>query len=120
VTYITVVTAFSQEDKGYTDITSDHALNFIHEKNPLILDVRTRKEYDQGHIKDAYLIPVQELNQRYKEILEFREKDIFVYCRSGNRSVVSSYILKEKGFKKITNLKHGIKGWLKRGLSINK
>ena len=77
----------------------------------LLLDVRTQAEYDEGHINDPTLIPVDELESRLDEISEYKDKPVLVYCRSGNRSVTASNILIQNGFSEVHNLLGGIGAW---------
>ena len=70
----------------------------VKEQGALLLDVRTQEEYDQDNIEGATLIPVAELEARLKEIEQYKDKPILVYCRSGNRSMTASQILIENGF----------------------
>ncbi len=96
---------------SYREVTSREAAEFIKSDHPLILDVRTPGEYQSGHLKDAILIPVQQLQSRLKELSAFKDKDILIYCATGNRSTVASKILIDNGFKGITNLRRGIVDW---------
>jgi rhodanese-related sulfurtransferase len=68
--------------------------------NLIVLDVRTPVELKGplGYINGAINIPVQELKSRINELEEFKENDIAVICRSGNRSVAATNILLENGF----------------------
>jgi len=84
----------------------------------LILDVRTPAEFAQGHIKGAKLIPISELQKKLDDIKKYKDSKVFVYCRSGNRSMVASRILVSEGFKDVENLTDGIIGF-KRFLSVN-
>ena len=58
----------------------------------LILDVRTQREWDHGHIKNAVHIPLSELNTRYNE-LKSLNKPIIVCCESGIRSAKAAKFL---------------------------
>jgi rhodanese-related sulfurtransferase/thiol-disulfide isomerase/thioredoxin len=102
----------------FKELTANEAKNLIETNQPLILDVRTPNEYYSGHIANAVLIPLQQLSQRLPEIQQYKDKDILIYCRSGNRSTVASEILIEDGFKKLYNLRSGILGWQKQGFKI--
>ena len=84
----------------------------------MILDVRTPAEYYSGHIPGAVLIPLQQLADRLSEIENHKEKDILIYCRSGNRSTVAAEILNRDGFKKTHNLRDGILDWIKNGFEL--
>lgn len=90
------------------------------EENPdhLLLDVRTQGEYDSSHLSNSTLISVQELASRIDEISDWKEKPVFVYCRSGNRSLSASKILKEAGFLSIYNLNGGITSWIQNGFEV--
>ena len=66
--------------------------------NAVILDVRTRTEYDDGHIESSVHIPISELSLRYQELEDRKNDQIIVYCRSGNRSRKSTSILLENDF----------------------
>ena len=74
----------------------------------VLLDVRTLEEYQQAHIPGATLIPVQELEARLAELAAYADRDVLVYCRSGNRSMTAAKILEQAGFTSIYNLGGGI------------
>lgn len=69
--------------------------NILLENNYVIVDVRTKEEYDSGHLKNALNIPYDEINQSTK--LD-KSKTIMVYCKSGNRSKIAYDRLIELGY----------------------
>ena len=79
----------------------------------IILDVRTPDEFNEGHIKGAILIPVNELENRLDELAE--NKPIIVYCKSGGRSRTAASILVENSFTRIYNMTGGILDWIDKG-----
>lgn len=90
---------------SYISTDSDH----------ILIDVRTAGEYSSGHIAGSVNIPVEELSQRLSEVPS--DKDIVVYCRSGNRSAQASDILANNGFDDIYDL-GGIIAWQQAGYMI--
>lgn len=78
----------------------------------VLLDVRTPEEYNGplGHIDGSLLIPLSELESRISELDKYKDKEIIVYCRSGNRSHTATGILLDKGFKAV-NMLGGMKAW---------
>ncbi len=102
---------------NYIEVTADEAAALLSQRKPFILDVRTVKEYEQLHLKDTHLIPIQELQARIGELEGQKHEDIFVYCATGNRSTVASKILADAGFKRIYNLRHGVYDWARKGYS---
>ncbi len=86
----------------------------------VLLDVRTPSEFEEGHIKDANLVPIQLFKYLYLGGRGIKDKKVLVYCRSGNRSVTASQALDAWGVKKVYNLKGGILEWKKEGLPLVK
>lgn len=112
-----VATKENKEDSAvpkkttYTNIGPEEAKNRLNsEKGIILLDVRTKEEYDTGHIKDSMLISVDVLKDEAESKLKDKEAPIFVYCRSGNRSVTAAKILVDLGYKNVYNL-GGINKW---------
>ena len=83
-----------------------------------ILDVRTQSEYDEGHLENAVLIPVAELESRIDEIVQYRDSEIIVYCKAGGRSAQASGILDSNNFTKVFNVQGGITAWESAGYPI--
>ncbi|KKO19407.1 MAG: rhodanese-like domain-containing protein [Candidatus Brocadia sp.] len=83
-----------------------------------ILDVRTKEEYNESHLKGANLIPIQELEQNISKIP--KDKIIVVHCASGKRSAKACAMLKDKGLKELCNVEGGIKQWKAEGLPVEK
>jgi rhodanese-related sulfurtransferase len=67
----------------------------------LILDVRTKGEFAQGHIKGSTNIPVDELKINLGKLK--KEQTIITCCRSGNRSAMAKSVLEQNGFKQVFN-----------------
>lgn len=110
----------AEGEAQFTELTAAEARALIEKKDPLILDVRTPQEFYSSHLDGAKLIPLQQLVERLSEIGDYKDKDIVVYCRSGNRSTVAGEILIQNGFKKIYNIRSGIWGWIKDGFPVKK
>jgi len=81
----------------------------------ILLDVRTPEEFASGYIAGAINIPVQELDQRLSELST--DKEIIVYCRSGNRSAQASTILSNNGFSSVADM-GGIIDWEQAGYPV--
>jgi rhodanese-related sulfurtransferase len=93
---------------NFQSIDAKQAMVLIEEDDNLtLLDVRTIQEYKQGHLRDATLIPVQALDKNLGMLKQDKNKQILVYCATGNRSITASRILEKNGFNPI-NIKGGI------------
>ncbi|WP_291641808.1 rhodanese-like domain-containing protein [Clostridium sp.] len=95
----------------FKNITPEEAKKRLDsEKEIILLDVRTKEEYESGHIKDSILMPVDTLAEEAEKNLVDKEAIIFTYCRSGSRSRAADNILVEQGYKNVYNL-GGIADW---------
>lgn len=86
----------------------------------IILDVRTRGEFEDGHIPGAVLIDVNESDFKEKANSLDKSKPVFVYCAAGIRSEKAAAILKDSGFKTIYHLEDGLKAWTKAQKELTK
>jgi len=77
----------------------------LDETKSILIDVRTKEEFELGAINGAVNIPLEQLQARINEIP--RNKEVIVYCRVGNRSYQAYKILMQNGFKKVKNLSGG-------------
>lgn len=82
----------------------------------LMLDVREKWEYAQGHIPGITLLPMAEVPNRLSEIP--RDKTVIVTCHSGNRSSQVAAYLRQQGFTNIHDMQGGIAAWEKAGLPV--
>ena len=95
------------------NILVQDAVKFLDQENVLFLDVRTSQEFrHEGSIKNALLIPVNEIEKKITMLEAYKSKSIIVYCRSGRRSKMATKLLKEKDFN-VTNLEGGFLAWRK-------
>ncbi len=79
-----------------------------------LIDVRTLKEYEGGHIANATLIDYFSSNFKETLLTLDKEKPLYLYCKSGGRSGKASKILAKLGFKEIYDLNGGYKAWKKQ------
>lgn len=98
-------------EASYSKIRPEDAMDRLNNESDIVLlDVRTKEEYDTGHIKDSILIPVDVLEEQAIESLKDKDATIFIYCRSGNRSKTATKILLNQGYKNVYDL-GGINDW---------
>jgi phage shock protein E len=86
-------------------------------RQPIYLDVRTPEEYAAGHVAGTLHIPLQELEQRWAELAEYRDQPMVVYCRTGRRSATAIDLLATKGFSRLEN-GGGVVQMARRGLPM--
>jgi len=86
----------------------------------IILDVRTPEEVSEGYINNASTINLYDDDFIAKINLIQKDKQIYVYCKSGGRSSEAAELLKKNGFSKVYNLKGGISEWENNSFPIVK
>jgi rhodanese-related sulfurtransferase len=99
--------------------TSETEKKLAAKENTLLLDVRTPEEFagPSGHLRDAMLIPVQELDARMDELAPYRDRTIIVYCRTAHRSGIAAKMLNARGFRAL-NMSGGIVQWNAEGRPV--
>jgi rhodanese-related sulfurtransferase len=80
------------------------------------LDVRSQEEWDQVHIANSTLIPLDELQNRLSELP--KDRDIVVVCLSGHRSEEGVTILRNAGFSQATCMTGGLTAWKAAGYPL--
>ncbi len=88
-------------------------------EKPLLLDVREPAEYDAMHIEGAINVPrgvlesacEYDYDETEPELVEARNREVVVICRSGHRSVLAARVMQELGYQKVLSLKTGMRGW---------
>jgi len=71
---------------------------------PVIIDVRTIQEWDNGHLEGAVLIPYDQIGEKIGSVVKGKSKKIYVYCRSGRRTKIAKETLEKMGYKDIVDL----------------
>lgn len=72
--------------------------------NPILIDVRTQAEWDDGYIETAIHMPLDKISDSIRDFIEDKEQVIFLYCRSGNRSGQAEIALQSIGYVNAKNI----------------
>lgn len=81
----------------------------------ILLDVREKDEWNSGHIKEAKFFPMSEAQASLEQIMEYKDREIILQCRSGMRSMNVATFLLGEGFSNLSNLEGGIISWVEEG-----
>ncbi|MDP0490748.1 MAG: molybdopterin-synthase adenylyltransferase MoeB [Verrucomicrobiota bacterium JB023] len=95
----------------YNDLNADQAKALLadSEWHGLIVDVRTPEEHAAAALSGSYLLPLQELPQRFKELPT--DRPLLVHCKAGIRSAQACLFLAEQGYTQLSNLAGGLDAW---------
>lgn len=117
---IALVSCKKEEDPKITVITPEEMQFFLEADNVQLIDVRSWEQFDKGHIEGAQNIDF--LSPTFFEDISNLDKDkpVYLYCNSGNRSAKCAEKMIEIGFVKIYDLDGGFSKWQHEGLQVVK
>jgi rhodanese-related sulfurtransferase len=114
--------AMAQSGAAEDLITPKEAHKLLTGNNPpLLVDVRTKTEFESGHLHNALNVPLDEFTRgAYAEKIGEPAKDepVLVFCRSGRRSGIVHGILVRDGYTNVKDVKGGIIAWKEAELPI--
>src|SRR5689334_9106708 len=77
----------------------------------ILLDVREKEEYREGHLDGAVSLPRGFLEMRVEETVPDKQSPIIAYCAGGTRSLIAARTLKEMGYTNVVSMSGGYTGW---------
>jgi len=101
-----------EEGRLFDEIDAEHARRLVDAatgNEVLVLDVRTREEVEGGHIPGMLWVPINELQQRWREVP--RRRKVLVMCAAGSRSASACDFLSTKGYEDLANVIGGMSAW---------
>lgn len=85
----------------YHKISAEEAYEMMVSQEVVVVDVRTREEYESGHIENAVLVPNESIGSEIPEALTDKEATLLIYCRSGRRSKEAAQKLLALGYQNV-------------------
>jgi rhodanese-related sulfurtransferase len=102
---------------GVSNVGPVEATRMLSHDNAVMVDMRSDKEYREGHVVNAIHVPSPD---NLAALEKYREKPVIVYCNSGNRSAGFCSKLRKQGFASVHNLRGGVIGWQKAELPLQR
>lgn len=86
---------------------------------PMLLDIREESEFSAMRIAGSLNVPrgilesacEYDYEETVRELVEARDREVVIICRSGNRSVLAAVTMQIMGYNKVASLKTGLRGW---------
>jgi len=117
---------FKADNVKYTTVFPEELCKtLVASQGYTLLDVRSQGEVDDtssseslniGHIKNAMHIDIRQLPQRWKELLAYKDKPLFIYCSHSQRSRRASRLLADSGFTRVYNINGGLTNFYNQGI----
>jgi len=106
--------------KGANTISALEMPRLQRDKNSIIIDVNTSKDFAISHIPDSVNFPLEDLNSENKALLKHKNSTSIIVCQSGTRSVKAAKLLIDLGFSNVTILRGGLLSWIKENLPVTR
>ena len=105
---------------GVKVLVPDEITRLINRESAQVIDIRTDKEFESGHIIDAIHISVDQLPTQVDKLKKYKDQGVVFCCTSGAVSVKEARKLMNEGFEKVYCLKGGILSWQQANLPLTK
>ncbi len=96
------------------------AKRIVDSRDALVIDIRTPQEFFSGHLPGAISIPITQLEYRLREIEQYKNRDVLVYCCNGRMVHTAASILRKNGFTSVKLLSASVADWTKAGFVIER
>lgn len=101
-------------------VNAQEAAKIIAAGSVTIVDVRTKEEFEEGHIKGAKNIDIMDKDFEARVAQLDKSKPILVHCQAGGRSIRALPTLEKLGFTHLIHLDGGFGGWQEAGKPVEK
>jgi rhodanese-related sulfurtransferase len=106
--------------RGGQKVSAQVAVSLINRDEAIVVDIRDRKDFNEGRITGAINIPLSGLKSRVSELKKHEGKQIIVADKAGQHSATAVKQLKEEGFTNVVRLNGGIADWRGSNLPLVK
>ena len=110
----------NEMSRGGATISAAQLVQLVNNEGGIVIDVREKAEFDQGHIVDAINIPHANLDARLDELKKHQDKPIIIACKMGQHSGPAGTLLRKAGFENVSRLRGGITEWRGQSLPVVK
>ncbi len=114
-----IVSEIQQRLSRVKEVSPAEATRLLNHENAIMIDMRTDKDYREGHIANAVNVPTGNADIP-ASLDKYRERPVIVYCQRGQRSTALCNKLSKQGFESVYNLKGGVLAWQKAELPLTK
>ncbi|WP_152205207.1 rhodanese-like domain-containing protein [Marinobacter changyiensis] len=106
--------------RGGQKVSAQAAVNLINRDKAIVVDVRERKEFNEGRITGSLHIPLSAVKERASELKKHQDKQIIVVDKMGQHSATAVKVLNAEGYTNVTRLNGGIADWKSNNLPLVK
>lgn len=117
---LVVTLVYTESLKRGASVSLHEATRIMNQDDGVVLDLRTAKEFDDGHITAAINIPHSELGTRLKELAKHKESPLILVCKMGQHSGAANKMLADDGFVNVKRMHGGMAEWTGANMPVVK
>lgn len=108
----------NEMNRGGTGISTQKLVDMVNREDAVVVDLRDKKEFDQGHLVGAVNVPYASIETRVDELTRYKERPLVLICRMGQHAGTAGTILRKKGFANVSRLNGGFMEWRNQNLPV--
>lgn len=105
---------------GVSSLNQADALRLLQKDSAQVIDVSEESDFKAGHISGAISSPSSKLDKDIERLSKYKDREVMVVCRTGQRSGKAASALSKAGFTNVHLLDGGMVGWMKENLPVEK
>ncbi|MCF6242696.1 MAG: thioredoxin domain-containing protein [Bacteroidales bacterium] len=118
IIFIAVWSTATAQQTSFKQVNAQEFYRLATTGKGMILDVRTKSEFDNEHIANSQYLNFYALDFKKKLLMLPKDEEIYLYCTTGYRSEKAAKYLAKNGYTKVYNLEHGILEWNLENLPV--
>ncbi len=118
--FLLVAFTINEGKRGGAAITPNNLVNLVNREGAVIVDVRDKKEFGNGHIAGALNVPFSAIDSRVGELAPYKEKPVVLVCKMGQHAGSIGRKLRAQGFEDVRRLSGGMAEWGANSLPVVK
>jgi len=120
VFFMYLMILINEKTQAFRNINSSQLTQLVNHKDAIVIDTRSKDDFQKGHIINAINIPLNELSANAGQINKMKGKVAIAYCANGFTSKAVCKFLIKSGIEQVFNLTGGINGWINDKLPVVK
>lgn len=108
----------NEMNRGGTGISTQKLVDMVNREEAVVVDLRDKKEFDQGHLVGSLNVPYASIETRVDELTKYKERPLVLVCRMGQHAGAAGTILRKKGFANVSRLTGGYMEWRNQNLPV--
>lgn len=120
VLFLFLYTLYKEKSKAFQNVNVDQLTRLVNQQNAQVIDVRSKEEFNQGHIVNAINIPMDDITSGKAKFDKLKKKPVIACCQMGRVSATACQKLTAEGFEQVFNLQGGINAWVSDKLPLSK